>query len=104
VNDGTIAFGRKALQTGSTLAFLNLECLEDRSKRFNTVDALIGELLVRCLQGERVAELIQYKDREHSVIIHGLGTEHRTFVEDTSVWIVSSRMVHGFSQQRRVSG
>ncbi|HEY4036996.1 MAG TPA: hypothetical protein VGL94_23815 [Ktedonobacteraceae bacterium] len=83
MNDGTIAFGRKALQTGSTLAFLNLECLEDRSKRFNTVDALIGELLVRCLQGERVAELIQYKDREHSVIIHGLGTEHRTFVEDT---------------------
>ena len=83
MNNGTIAFGRKALQMESTLAFLNFECLEDRSNRFRTVDTLIGEILVRCLQGERVAELIRYKDHEHSVIIHGLGAEHRTFVEDT---------------------
>ncbi|MFL5704029.1 MAG: hypothetical protein ACJ8AG_14515 [Ktedonobacteraceae bacterium] len=78
-----ISFGRKALQAGSIAAFLDLEHKEDRSSGFNTVDALVGTLLVRSFQGERVVKMISRQEHGYSVVVNGLSTKQRAFVEDT---------------------
>ncbi len=77
------SFGRQALQTETAFALLELESRVGRSNGFKTLDALVGEFLLRSLRGERVIEMIQRREYEHSIVIPGLRDEYRAFVEDT---------------------
>ncbi len=83
MNNTVMPFGRKALQIESIEATLDLERVEGRWSRFDVVDVLVGELLVRSLQGERVVEMTPGKDKECSLVIHGLHADDRAFVDDT---------------------
>jgi len=76
-------FGRKALQIESIEATLDLERVEGRRSRFDVVDVLVGELLVRSLQGERVVEMTPGKDQDCSLVINGLHADYRAFVDNT---------------------
>lgn len=82
MNNPVISFGRKTLQADSIEAALELERVEGRGKRFEVVDALVGELLIRSLRGECVVELSPGKDQERLPVITGLSADSRTFVDD----------------------
>jgi hypothetical protein len=83
VNNITISFGRKVLQTESVEAALGLERLADLSSRFDVVDALVCELLIRSFRGERVVEMTTGKDQEPSLVVNGLRANYRAFVDGT---------------------
>ena len=83
MNENNLSFGRRALQGLSTERIFDLEQAEGRSKRFDAIDSLVGELLVRSLRGEHILEMIPGKDQERSLVISGLSTTNRTFIDDT---------------------
>src|SRR5260370_12582569 len=76
-------FGRKALRVESIEATLDLEGVQSRGSRFDVVDALVGELLMRSIRGERVVEMASGKDQECSIVINGLHADYRAFVDET---------------------
>src|SRR6266487_3735462 len=78
-----MSFGRKALQAGSMKATLDLERVEGRRSRFDVIDALVGELLVRSLRGERVVEMTPGKDQACSIVTNGIRADYRAFVDNT---------------------
>ena len=78
-----MSFGRKSLQAESIEATLDLERVEGRRSKFDVVDALVGELLVRSLRGERVVEMMNGKDQACSIVINGIRANYRAFVDDT---------------------
>jgi hypothetical protein len=78
-----MSFGRKVLQAESIEAILDLERVEERMSRFDVVDALVGELLVRSLRSERIVEMMPGKDQECSLVINRLHADYRPFVDDT---------------------
>jgi len=83
VNDTVMPFGRKALRVESIEATLDLERVQSRRSRFDVVDALVGELLMRSIRGERVVEMASGKDQECSIVINGLHADYRAFVDET---------------------
>lgn len=83
MNENRMSFGRRALQGLSIERILDLERADGLSRRFDLIDSLVGELLVRSFQGERVIETIPGKDQERSPVISGLSADKRTFLDDT---------------------
>jgi hypothetical protein len=76
-------FGRGALQARLAGALVELERAEGRGERFSKLDALVGELLVRSLQGERILTMKQDELRVNSVTLNGLSTSQREFLNET---------------------
>ena len=82
MNDTVKSFGRKVLQAESIEAALDLERLQSLRSRFDVVDALVGELLTRSLRGERIVEMTPGKNQECSLVINGLRSDYRAFVDE----------------------
>lgn len=76
------SFGRRALQTESAAALLELERAEGRGERFSGLDSLIGDLIVRSLRGERVLTMKQDELYVNSVAVEGLGRGQRKFLDE----------------------
>jgi len=81
VNRPEKAFGQLACDTLSASALLDLEVSAGKQGQFSQVDTLIGQLIARSLQGERIASLTRQKDKV-TLSIHGLGTDQHTFIEE----------------------
>jgi hypothetical protein len=77
------SFGRRALRTEPAAALIELEKTEGRDARFAELDALVGDLLVRSLRGERVLTMKQDELYINSVVIEGLGREQRAYLDET---------------------
>lgn len=83
MNENSLSFGRRVLKGLSPEQILDLERVEGRSKRFEILDPLVGRLLVRSLQGERIVEMVPDKDQELSLVVHGLSAADRMFLDET---------------------
>lgn len=83
MNNTTMSFGRKALLAESVEAALDLERLGGLRSRLDVVDALVGELLVHSFRGERIVEMTLGGDQETSLVINGLRSDYRAFVDET---------------------
>src|SRR5262249_41744624 len=77
------SFGRQALQAASVSALAELEKATGRDERFATLDALVGELLVRSLRGERIVTMVTDDVYITSVMLDGLTAQQRSFVNET---------------------
>lgn len=73
-------FRQKVLQATSIDEWLQQERQEKKHERFQQVDALLGNLLMRSLRGERIADILQQKHAEATVVVHGLTADEGTYV------------------------
>jgi hypothetical protein len=83
VNEKTPSFGRRILQTDSVEALLALEHVDRRSERFQNLDDVVGQLLLRSLQGERIVDLKDQQSGNTTIKLLGLSAKHRTFITKT---------------------
>ena len=77
------SFGRRALQTKSAAALIELERAEDRGARFSDLDSLVSDLLTRSLRGEHVLTMKQDELYLNSVTIDGLSRKQRELLDET---------------------
>lgn len=76
-------FGRRVSQIGSIAELLAMETEEARSESFHQIDRIVGKILVKSLQGERIATIVQDHLNVNTVLIQGLSNEHRGFLTST---------------------
>lgn len=76
------SFGRRIIRAQSIAALTAMEEAEGRSERFAQLDALIGNLLVRSLRGERIVNLDEDVLYINAVTINGLSVPERKFLNE----------------------
>jgi hypothetical protein len=77
------SFGRSAFQLTSIADLLSLERSSDRAGRFENLDGLIGDLLLRSLRGQRIVRLVRQTRDDVRVVVDSLTDAQRSFVEST---------------------
>jgi hypothetical protein len=82
VTKPTESFGRRVTQAESSSALLELERIESRRESFTRLDMLLGTLLVRVLQSERIVSLVQDKTQASVVKVQGLKAAERKLVNE----------------------
>lgn len=77
------SFGRRIIRAESIAALAAMEKVEGRSDGFALLDALIGDLLVRSLHGERIITMIEDSLYINTVTINGLTALELDFLNET---------------------
>lgn len=82
INKRPPTFGQLVRDTSSTIEFLALEQNHKRDEQFRQLDAVVGRLLVRCLNGARAIELERDEHYVRRLHIRGLSDKERAFIDD----------------------
>lgn len=77
------SFGRSASQLTTTSELLEYERSSERSKRFEALDALVGDLLVRSLSGQQIVTLTHRTRDDIQVALDGLSAPQRAYIDTT---------------------
>lgn len=86
-------FGRRVNQIKAISELLALESQEEKDKTFRQLDEIVGAILVRSLQGERIATIEQNNLKINTVRFHGLNNESRNYLE--SVYKLENQQSYG---------
>lgn len=76
------SFGRSASQVTSVTELLEYERNSDRAQRFEALDALVGDLLVRSLRGQPIVVLTHRTRDDILVRLDCLNAQQRSHVDD----------------------
>jgi len=76
------SFGRSASQLTSITELVEYERNSDRAQRFETLDALVDDLLMRSLSGQPIATLTHRTRDDILVGLDGLNAQQRSYVDD----------------------
>lgn len=76
------SFGRRASQLTTTTELLEYERISERSKRFEALDVLIGDLLVRSLSGQQIVTLTHRTRDDIQVGLDGLNAQQRSYLDE----------------------
>lgn len=83
MDDVSKSFGQQINQQTSLSKLIQLEKKENRQNIFTSLDVLIGDLIVRILQGQSILTKTPKRLNENTITLSGLTDEQRKFVDDT---------------------
>lgn len=83
MSQATEPFGRAALRLSEPGALLELERATGRNIRFDSLDALVGAVIVQVLRGQRMVRLsAASKQGEKAVMLGGITAEQQSLLDD----------------------
>lgn len=77
------SFGRSASQLTNITELLEFERRSEQAQRFEALDALVGDLLVQSLRGQRIVTLTHQTRDDIQVVLDGLNNQQRALVDAT---------------------